>query len=78
MNDIDINKIVVSNKIHNKVKKIFKKRNSIFRQKMSMYGKYFLIIDENIFDKNNEIFETVSYIIKKNNKEIMYKKKCKR
>ena len=65
MDDIDINKIVLSNKIHSKVKKILKKRYSTFHQKMSMYGRYFLIIDENIFDKNNKTFETGSYIIKK-------------
>ena len=78
MDDIDINKIVISNKIHNEVKKILKKRYSIFRQKMSMYGRYFLIIDENIFDKNNKTFETVSYIIKKKIIDKLCIKKSKR
>ena len=81
INDIDINEIVESNKLTLGEQKYFigykddKKIRSlcIFFPKMSTYRNldesncmHFMIKEENVFDKYNEIWENVSNIIRKN------------
>ena len=48
----------------------------VVRPRMSMYKKYFLLKDENFFDKYNEIWEKVINIIKyKVNWKLIYDKR---